>query len=153
MSFQRSSGVSGERAAKLDFVEVRHQLERVRENRVAEQHGGVRAVFGEKRRRGVAQRGVVENVVVDERREVNQLDRRGGAHRVRLDGVFAFPAGKKHERRAQPFPAMRERVAQAFPRRRRELLHLRLEKRVERLEMLSDGSEDSAFVQRFRERF
>ena len=79
----------------------RHRLE-VQE--VAEQHRDVVAPPRVHRLAAAAQLGLVDDVVVDERRGVNELDHRRVQHRA-LAGVARHARGHQQHRRTNPLAA------------------------------------------------
>ena len=108
---READGGAGE---KLDlalsaFAATLAQLgERAGEQEVADRGGALAARGGHHGRQAAAKRRLVEDVVVDEGRHVDELDRRGAAKRRRLG---LGPRAEQHEHRAQALAAGLERRA------------------------------------------
>ena len=78
---------------------LRGQHQGVGEEGVAEEHGGVRAVRAVRRVGAVARVGPIQDVIVDERGEVDQFDDRRAADQ--REGGFPAGPGGEGEQRAQ----------------------------------------------------
>ena len=102
---ERHRGV-GEQRDRAAVAGVGEQGEGAREQQVAGGDGAVAARGGGDGREAAAQRRLVEDVVVDQGRHVDQLDRGRGAHR----GLAARLAGAEQDQhRPQPLAAGRQR--------------------------------------------
>ena len=82
--------------------------ERAGEEEVADRGGALAARGGHHGRHAAAKRSLVQDVVVDEGRHVDELDRRGAAKRRRLG---LGPRAEQHQHRAQALAAGLERRA------------------------------------------
>ena len=96
----------GERRHALDVAARRELGERAREEVVAGRAGGVGAVGRPRRRLAAPHPGAVDQVVVDERRHVDELHRRSRRDR----GRGAGRRREKREHRSQPLAAGCERL-------------------------------------------
>ena len=90
-------------------VDRDHQLERARIQEVADQHGGRVAERRVGRRAAAPLRGLVDDVVVQQRRRVDHLDDRGERVLVAA-GVAACAGGQQQQRRPQPLAAAADDV-------------------------------------------
>ncbi len=103
-----SGGGSSALPAGPPWPLVESSRERPREQEVADGDRPLAAGVGDDRRQPAAERGIVEDVVVDERRHVDELDRGRGADRL-LPG--AASGTEEDEQRPHPLAAGRQRLA------------------------------------------
>ena len=110
---ERRAGLR-ERAQLLGVIVARELGERPREQQVAGRDREPAPGDGGHRRAAAPQLGAVDQVVVDERRRVHELDRHGRAHQallaVRVCGGPARRLGREHDQqRPQPLAAGHDR--------------------------------------------
>ena len=139
-----------EETHRVGVARIAEQRKGAREEKVADPHCALAARSRHHRRLAAAQGGSVENVVVDERGDVNKLDRGRAPHRA----FGALGAGaEQHEQRPQAFAAGRKGGAGLCPQClpvafRRTAEHIldrrepRGQPRLSRLEHGGDGRRD-----------
>jgi hypothetical protein len=89
----------------LDVAGRRELVERASEQVVASSSSRPLSVLTPRRRAPTAELGAVDQVVVDERRDVDELDRH-----ARRECALAIGRGEVHEERAEPLPAGGDRA-------------------------------------------
>src|SRR5438445_3789831 len=124
-------------------VVVAHEhRERLRVEVVADQERGVVAPLGVRRRPAAPERRLVDDVVVDEGRGVEQLDHAPEPHAPRT--VIAGQArGEQQEDRAQPLAAGARDVPPHLLDERDRGVQLPVDLRLDRLEVLADQAGDA----------
>jgi hypothetical protein len=123
--FTGANGVRGRRHRAADFRrwKIRRQLQRLREEAIAEQHRDFIAPIRRERGPAAPDFGFVYHVVVNERGQMHQFDDDRRRH-VRVGHFAERPGGQRHQHGTQMLAAPLQRVFGVRHDLRIELVHL-----------------------------